>query len=59
MILRAFAAIKTIFTTTGKQKPLISISAEYSNPDITYLPSSQEIDNQLEKFIKNALDSSK
>jgi len=40
MILWALAAIKTIFSTTGKRKPLIKISAEYSNPDITYLPSS-------------------
>ena len=59
MILWAFAAIKTIFTTNKKRKPLIKISAEYSNPDITYLPSAQEIENQLEKFIKNALESAK
>lgn len=59
MILRAFAAIKTIFTQTSKWKLLIKISAEYSNPDITYLPSAQEIENQLDKFIKNALESAK
>jgi dynein heavy chain len=59
MILRAMAAVKTIFSGTIQKKPLIKISAEFHNPEITYHPSKEELANQLEKFIRNILDSAK
>lgn len=59
LVLRAMAAAKTIFSGTIKRKPLIRIAAEYNHPEVTYYPSKEELANQLEKFIKNILDSAK
>ena len=59
MILRAMAAVKTIFSGTIQRKPLIKISGEFHNPEITYHPSKEELANQLEKFIRNILESAK
>ncbi len=59
MILRAMAAIKTIFQASSRRKPLIQISAEYMSPDINYHPSKEDLANQLDKFMKNVLDSAK
>jgi len=59
MILRAMAAVKTIFKGTIQKKPLIKISAEFHHPEITYHPSKEELANQLEKFIRNILESAK
>lgn len=59
MILRAMSAVKTIFSGTIRDRPLIKISGEFSNPEITYHPSKEELANQLEKFIRNILESAK
>jgi hypothetical protein len=64
MILRAFAAIHTIFSANIKterklRKPLIVIRAENSAEEITFHPSKDELGNQLEKFTKNVLDTAK
>jgi len=59
MILRAMAAVKTIYSGTIQKKPLIKISAEYHFPEITYHPSKEELANQLEKFFRSILESSK
>lgn len=64
MILRAFAAIHTIFQANVKterklRKPLIVIWAENSAEEITFHPSKDELGNQLEKFTKNVLDTAK
>jgi dynein heavy chain, axonemal len=59
MILRAMAAVKTIYSGTIQKKQLIKISADYHFPEITYHPSKEEIANQLEKFFRSILESSK
>jgi dynein heavy chain len=59
MILRAMAAAKTIFSGTIQKRPLIKISGEFHNPEITYHPSKEELANQLEKFSRNILESAK
>ena len=57
MTIRAMAAIKTLFARTDKRPPLLKVSAEFTNPEITYHPSRDELENQLEKFSKNVLES--
>jgi len=59
MILRAMAAIKTIFSGTIQKRPLIKISGEFHSSEITYHPSKEELANQLEKFIRSILESAK
>lgn len=58
MVIRALATNKILWSRT--EKPcLIKMTSSYNHPEMTYHPSVDELRNQLEKFTRNLLDSSK
>lgn len=58
MIVRALAANKTIYLRT--ERPcLIQMTSDYIHPEITFHPTQEDLRNELEKFSRNILDSTK
>lgn len=59
MIIRALAVVKAILMSRDGVKPLIRMDAGNNNLEIIYQPPQEEMQNQLEKFHKNIIDSTK
>jgi len=58
MVVRALAANKTIFLRN--EKPcLVKMTSFFQNPDITFYPSIEDLRNDLEKFSRNILETTK
>lgn len=58
MIVRALAANKTIYLRV--ERPcLIKMTSSYNHPEITFHPTEEDLKNELEKFSRNILDTTK
>jgi dynein heavy chain len=58
MIIRALAANKTLWVRN--EKPLlIKMTSYYNHPQMTYIPSDEELRTQLDNFTRNILESAK
>jgi dynein heavy chain len=58
MIIRALAVNKQMLTAKDI-KPLIRMDANNNNLEIIYQPATEEMQNQLEKFYKSIIESTK
>jgi dynein heavy chain len=58
MVVRALAANKTIFMR-NERPCLIKMSSSYNHPEITFHPTTEDLRNELEKFSRNILESTK
>jgi len=58
MIIRALAANKTLWQR-NEMPSLIRMNSFYNHPELTYLPTVEELRTKLEIFTRNILESTK
>lgn len=58
MVIRALAANKTLWNRIEKPS-LIKMMSSYNHPEMTYHPTVDELRNQLEKFTRGILESTR